>query len=89
MLQMTEERLLLFEEIKKHNPNASINNIIFLIEALEDLFSYEMRKYYRNYQIFNGFEGEHIYLLDYFDDNDKRFLREHSFMKYDLEIIEV
>lgn len=89
MLEMTEERLLLFEEIRKHNPNTSINRIILIIDGLEKLYQFEMEKYYRNYQIFNGFEGEHIYLLDYFDDVDKRFIRNHSFLNFDVELLEV
>lgn len=89
MLEMTEERLLLFEEIRKHNPNTSINRIILIIDGLEKLYQFEMKKYYRNYQIFNGFEGEHIYLLDYFDEVDKRFIRNHSFLNFDVELLEV
>lgn len=89
MLQMTEERLLLFENIRKHNPNASINNIILVIDGLEKLYKYEMEKYYRNYLIFDGFEGEHIYLLDYFDGVDKKFIRGRSFMNYDIELLNV
>lgn len=89
MLQMNEERLLLYEEIRKHNSNASINNIILVIEGLEKLYQFEMEKYYRNYQIFNGFEGEHIYLLDYFDTVDKKFIRNHSFINFDIELLEV
>lgn len=89
MLQMTEERLLLFENIRKHNPNASINNIILIIDRLEKLYKTEMNKYYRNYMIFNGFEGEHVYLLNYFDDVDKKFIRGRSFMNYDIELLNV
>lgn len=89
MLQMTEERLLLFENIRKHNPNASINNIILIIDGLEKLYKTEMNKYYRNYMIFNGFEGEHVYLLNYFDDVDKKFIRGRSFMNYDIELLNV
>lgn len=89
MIEMNEERLLLYENIRKNNPKASINSIIVIINGLEKLYQSEMEKYYRNYQIFNGFEGERIYLLDYFDEVDKRFLREHSFMEYDIELLEV
>lgn len=89
MLEMNEERLLLYAEIRKHNPNASINNIILIIDGLEKLYKTEMNKYYRNYMIFNGFEGEHVYLLDYFDDVDKRFIRGRSFMNYDIELLQV
>ena len=86
---MTEERLLLFEEIRKNNKNASINNIIVVIDGLEKLYQFEMEKYYRSYQIFNGFEGEHIYLIDYFDEVDKRFIRQHTFNNFDIELLEV
>ena len=90
MIDMNEQRLLLYDEIRKNNPNTSINNIILAIYDLEKLFHYEMEKYYNNYRIFREFNGgRKIYLLDYLDEVEKRFVRENFFMNYDIELLEV
>lgn len=90
MIDMNENRLLLYEKIREKNPNTSINNIILAIYDLENLFHHEMEKYYRNYRIFRDFKGgRKIYLLDYLDEVEKRFLRENFFMNYDIELLEV
>lgn len=96
MIEMTEERLMFFERIRKHNPNSKINQVILLINDLEKFFPYEMENYYRNYEIFNGFYSEKVYFLDYFDNssfsnnnNDKKFIRKNAYEKYGVEMLNV